>query len=306
MKKLNSIYYSIMLFAGLTFIVSSCSDDEPVVLSTPTITFASGISSTTAFPGDTVNIQGVAMAEAGVNAVRITIGSQPEQEIFTRPSGVSQTEYLINENIVIDNSSNPGDLFVEFTVVSDDVDQLPVTEIFTITVEEGIDEFVAVLIGGFNNNSLGSSYDTQADSVFTAGNLRNMGMNQSRIDFVYYFADIPQRTIASPDNNEAEITWNEQNTLSWPFETNENSTRFKATPNGFDFEAATSPQDLANAFSEVGTGESRVTDLSIGQTVAFQLDAGRGSRFGVFEVINVEGNSSGAITIDVKIQLSNN
>jgi hypothetical protein len=126
------------------------------------------------------------------------------------------------------------------------------------------------------------------------------------IDFLYYFADIPGRTIASPDSQAAQVSWEAQDGSAYPFTSVENSTRFKLTSAGTDFENISTNEEIANAFSEVGDELVRITDLQEGDMYAFRTDNSRGGRFGVFVVTSVEGNSSGSITISVKSQTEDN
>ncbi len=171
---------------------------------------------------------------------------------------------------------------------------------------QAINSYSATLIGGFNNLETGSFYDALADSVYSASSVRNSVSNQGNIDFLYYFSDPSQRTIASPDNSSAQITWEAQDPNAYPFTTTENSTRFKIAAAGTNFNFINTNEQIAAAFSEVGNETERVTNLQAGSLVAFRIDAARGTRYGVFQVTNVSGNSSGSITIDVKTQSIDN
>jgi hypothetical protein len=294
--------------------LSGCGDDETVPAFNPpqvtVITTPSEINDTiNIFVGDAVEFDISVSAEGGFNSLNIRGTDQSGFVVFSadtaRMAGEMVNDFAVEFLAQFPDPAFAGEIIdVRITAVDDQ--NSSTEEEFLVKIEAGISEFTAVLIGGFNNESLGSSYDAQSDSVFFASNIRGNAANQARIDFVYYFADVPQRTIASPDNDEAEITWNAQNTSSWPFETTENSTRFKNRTGNGNFDDLVSPNDLASLFGEVGGGESRVTGLSIGDLIAFQIDSDRGSRYGAFEVTAVEGNSSGTITLEVKIQDTDN
>jgi hypothetical protein len=314
MNKLKPIFaVSTWLFLA---VLSGCSEDESVpAVDPPSLNVVTTPSSTNGtiqiILDESVNFSIGVMADGGFNNLSLRA-----------------TDEMGNLRLSIDTARAPGETVTSFDVVyeinfgndpalvnssvavqisaTDDLNQTS-SEVFIVDiVSQGIEAYTAVLIGGFNNETLGSSYDAQADSVYFATNLRNNSANQSLIDFVYYFADVPQRTIASPDNAEAQITWDAQNMSSWPFDMVENSTRFKIPMSGVSFDDLNSSSDLEVLFGEVGTGDSRVTDLSVGNLVAFQLDDDRGSRYGAFVVDAVEGNSSGSITISVKVQSEDN
>lgn len=169
-----------------------------------------------------------------------------------------------------------------------------------VDVEVGVEEFQAVLIGGQANVTYGSFYDATGNAVYKIAN-GAAAANSASIDLVYYYLNTetnPETAImAAPDNNEVQITFGE----TWPL-TTENSTRFKSSDAVFA-DITTSTQ-VAAAYSEVGDDLDRVVGLEVGQVVAFQVDESKGSLYGAFEVVSIDGSfgSERTITINVKVQ----
>lgn len=315
MKRLFQNLLLIGLMATAVFMYS-CGEDttEEPALAKPTITLSGDLLSQTTFEvGDSVgfNVSFTAEAEFSGFNYQVTINkdsvneqTQAMQYVTPTDLGFTNNEtsgmfgFSIMQEIPEELAGTTISLYLE---VVDKENQIA-SETFDFAVIESINEFETVPFGGFNSESLGSSYDASSDSVFFASNLRGNAANQARIDFVYYFADTPQRTIAAPNNDEAELTWDAQNSSAWPFDVTENATTFQVADVGFDFDAASTSMDLSNAYSEVLTGESRITGLEVDDVVVFKLDASRGEKFGAFKVTAVDGNSSGSITLTVKIQ----
>ncbi len=226
---------------------------------------------------------------------RTFLNPQADLGLTDLSSGTFTFTYLIDETL--ENSDI--ELFFEFV----DMNELTTTsDSYSFSVEASVNVFSARLIGGFLNNSLGSSYDAEEDSVYSASSLRGNQANQEKIDFLYYFVDSQDvgAVIASPDNDEAETTWGTQASGEWPFLLTENATRFNTSP-AVSFASATSSADLEAAFGEVGNDLTRVVNLVAEQEVAFQTADGT---YGIFVVNAVTGTSGAdrAIEIDVKVQ----
>lgn len=265
-------------------------------------------SATSAQIGDEVTLDLAVEAEGKFNVFRVYV-KEGTDLIFTYElprtniTGVTDfTDFSLNDVTLftIPDSLESTELYISWEVVDDENQVTSSSSDFHITVIAGVYSYETVLIGGFNNETLGSSYDAIGDSVYYASNLRNSATNQAKIDFVYYFANTPQRTIAAPDNAEAQTTWEAQNTSAWPFGTTENATRFVEAASSFDFASAKSAE-LGSAFGEVA-GESRITNLEVGDVIIFKTVQSKGSKIGAFKVTAVDGNSTGSITLSVKVQ----
>lgn len=307
MKKLFRNFL-MMAGVGAVAVLSSCDETtEGPVTAGPSVTIQVETPKDTYAVGESVDFDIDFTAASGLAGATLTDGVI-ESVIDLNAVGIASDtsgSFTLTGYVVSEGTANTT-LTVEFEI--EDLDGRVALATVDLEIVDAINSFTTVLIGGFNNLTLGSHYDALADSVYSTSNIRNNAANQAKIDFVYYFSDASQRTIAAPDNSDAQTTWAAQNTSNpaWPFETTQNSTKFKQAAQGTNFEFINSNDALESAFGEVGTSESRITDLTAGATVAFQIATARGSRYGVFEVQEVVGNSSGSITLDVKIQSIDN
>lgn len=313
MKNLLKSSFILLAVASMTFL-ASCGDEdveEPSAAPTATATFyingEQAASPASAEIGDVVSADFGIESEGNFNVLRVFLAAGLD-EIYsielprTNITGVADfTSFTITglELFTIADSLESSNLSVYYEVIDDEDQMFTSTTNFGIEVESAVNAYETVLIGGFNSETLGSSYDADADSVYFASNLRGNAENQAKIEFVYYFANTPQRTIAAPNSSSAQTTWEAQNTSTWPFDLTENATVFQVADESFDFDAANSSSDLAAAYSEVSTDLDRVTNLEVGSVVIFKTV---GDKIGAFEVTNVDGNSSGSITLSVKIQ----
>ncbi|MBV6646490.1 MAG: hypothetical protein KI790_13625 [Cyclobacteriaceae bacterium] len=307
-----------MLVSALGAVVMygcSSDDSEDPTPDGPELTMTAKVGSTDAafqsggdlLAGDSIIFNASVTAPGGFNVLReitASTGIQVTRTDLGLDAGATQATI---PTFAVKTSGEQANSTATLTFIAVDENSQTDTVIYEVNIIQGIEEYTAILIGGFNNATLGSFYDAKDDSVYNYSPVNTTLANQEKIDFIYYFADTPQYTLASPDNTEVQATWDGQTTLAWPFSTEtENSTKFKAVAQGFDFDGVATGAQLASAYSEVGDGLSRITGLSAGAVYAFQLDQSRGSRYGVLEVVTVEGNSSGSIEINVKVQTEDN
>lgn len=311
MKKLlrNALMLSAM--AGTLFF-TACDDEDEVAVDGPSLTltsqlqdaYAEGSEVDLTYEFDAPGRIGQVMFDFIIDGTSVSDSTVTETQLgFTAEDTTGTFDFSFD----VPEGTAGSDFVVEVTII-DRSNQRFVNDDAEFEVLEAINTYTTVLIGGFNNLSTGSFYDAISDSVYSTSNVRSSVANQGNIDFLYYFSNASQRTIASPDNTEAEATWAAQNPSNpaYPFTQVENSTRFTIAAQGTNFGFITTNAQLEAAFSEVGTETTRVTDLQEGSLVAFRVDNSRGSRYGVFQVTDVSGNSSGSITIDVKSQSEDN
>ncbi len=311
MKGLLKNTFLIALLAVAGFVVSCTEDEEPTATKpSASVSFkVEGQVATSAMPGDTISYAVTANAAGGVNRI---VGKVSDGTNTTDLFDVSRLDLNIESgettadyaSFIVPTAAAAGKTWEFWFVVVDEIGTSSDTVSFEVEIDAvPINEFETVLIGGFKSAAYGSSYDAMTDSVYFVSGITADVANQAKIDFIYYFSDASQRTIASPDNVEAEATWKAQSAAAWPFPNTENSTKFQETTlTTAQFDAITAGTEIAAAYSEVATGLSRVTDLAVDNVVAFKLAEARGGKMGLFKVKAVDGNSSGTITIDVKIE----
>jgi len=325
MKKL---IYQFLLFSGIvgTLFMTSCNNDdseEPVPGPTITVTLTSGqtISDDTvrAQSGGNLSFDVDATAPAGFNTLRVTDGVtgnilfETNRNELGIDAGVSVVPTIPVDGITLPTTEVTVISSLQFSVV--DENSNTADETFTIEVqgEPSIEEYQAVLLGGQLNSTDGSFYNSLDNEVYF---LSEAGTNDDKVDLLFYYVTSPglNYMIASPDNDEAQTTFNTDpddggplTAPGWPL-TTENATRFKPLDVTFDYSSATTSSDLANAYPEVGAEQERMLDLQEGEVFAFQTSPERGDRYGIIEVVSIDGTSGSnrSITINVKVQSVDN
>lgn len=310
MKKLfrNALMLSAM--AGTLFFTACDDDGDEIAVDGPSLTLTTQLEDAYA-EGDEVDLTydfdapgriGQVIFELFIDGTSVLDSTVTETQLgFTSEDTTGTFDFSFN----VPEESAGSTIVAEVTII-DRSNQQFVNDDAEFEVLEAVNTYTTVLIGGFNNLERGSFYDAISDSVYSASSVRGSVANQGNIDFLYYFSDVSQRTIASPDNTEAQVTWDAQDDNTYPFTQTENSTRFTIAAAGTNFDFINSNAELEDAFSEVGDETTRVTNLEEGDLIAFRVDNSRGSRYGIFQVVDVAGNSSGSITIDVKSQSEDN
>jgi hypothetical protein len=255
--------------AGTLLLFTACDPEEETMIDSPSITFTSELDAT--YPeGAEVDLRYEFEAPGKIGQVKF-------EPFFDGVSSGSTT--FTESELGFDATDTTGAFTITFTIPQESAGSTITAEVEFIDranqsvfnddaefqVSEAVNSYTATLIGGFNNLETGSFYDALADSVYSASNVRTSVSNQGDIDFLYYFSDPSQRTIASPDNSSAQATWAAQDGSGYPFTTNQNSTRFKVAAAGTNFTFIDSNEEIANAFSEVGDEFERVTDLQLSQ-----------------------------------------
>ncbi len=312
MKKLlrNAMMFSAM--AGTLFF-TACDGDEEILPTEPSVSVSTDPALNAdgdleLFAGDQFSVTVNATTPNGFNTMRLNIGDRELEQTRT-DLGLDATATSASHTFEGFSFPDDGTATITVTVV-DEANVTATQSIDVIVSSPQVTEYEAVLIGGFLNSTTGSFYDAIADSVFSFDNIRTNAANRARIDFVYYFVlDGVEATLASPDNAQVGITWNQQtNTETWPFTANSNSTTFKVAAQGTNFDFLNTDADVRAAFGEVGAEDSRVTNLAPGALVAFKVDEARGTRYGVIEVAALSGDngSTRTITINVKTQTQDN
>ena len=320
MKNIKFLF-NVALIGTCVLWFSSCEDEGEVAIQNPTANLTgTDIDQTEFAHGETIDLTLEFTTPQGIGGVNWEFfdtndDSRVGSKVFNNPDsdpdldGITSadTQGSVDLSIPVPEEARDGQALTLVIEVVDKASAANATTQFSFTVVAGIENYETILLGGYTNADYGSFYNTIEDTVYK---YQGAVDNDEKVDFLFYYADIPEYTIAAPDNTEAEDTWlTQQTTLNWPFAGGvENSTRFKLLDNSFDFEAATTAADVRNAYPETGTDQSRVTTLQPGQVVAFRLDESRGTRYGIFEVIATSGDfgTERSITLDVKVQSSDN
>jgi hypothetical protein len=144
---------------------------------------------------------------------------------------------------------------------------------------------------GSHKSTIGSFFATKSCNVYTVGEAK---ANKSAVDFIYFYGQTNQATLAAPDDADVN-TLGEFQLVDWTAG-EKNATRFKAI-SAFDFDNATAATLTAAWTTAVGAEMTKANMLSNSQMVAFKTADGR---YGVVRVNSITAGDDGTINIDVK------
>jgi ribosomal protein L21E len=293
MKKINSLL-GLLLVGGMA-VLSSCNKDE----ANPTLDITSGGTVT----GNTTLGQDVAFS-VGITAT----GPDSKLKKFTvtrtdvNNTTTTKPDTSINsDNFTYTYNGKTGQVAgtetYVFTITDDNGNTASKT--LTITISgSGVTDYTAKMIGG-QNNAAGSFFSTTTGAVYQITDAKN---NPTAIDLCYYFGTTvsgENAVIASPDDTEANVYYGASNRPStWA---SRNSTRLATTSlTAADFTDVNTLTKLQNNAAPANTAtDTRITNLSVNDVIAFKTGAGK---LGLFRVSALTATSNGAITIEVKVQ----
>ncbi len=310
MKRFLNYYLSLTLIASL-FVVAGCSEEDDPLINAPQISF-DGVSGdgVTADVGEDVDFTVNVTAPGGFNRLVIyrTLGVDGTRSTLldtARTSGDVPTAFTLPVSYTVTADEAGQDVYLDFRAVGEDDQEAE--RRFTITVNEPeFAEYQTVLLGGQTNTTEPSFYNAVDNERYMYA-AANEVANRDQVDFLYHYGNTNFNIIASPDDTDSRAAWTGYGN---PLTNLNNSTRFKRiTTTSSGYANINSNNALINAYAENANPElSRLTQLQQGETFAFRLDADRGARYGVVEVVEVAGTSgtNRTITLNVKVQAANN
>jgi hypothetical protein len=199
------------------------------------------------------------------------------------------------DSVSLEALENEGDYVYELIVT--DNNDLTASGSFTITVSGGPIKTWTKTLGSHQSNT-GSSFASITGEVFQ---MTEAKANSTLIDFMYYYGNVNNATIAAPDDNDAAAVFTGTAALStW---TTRNSTKFKATSmTTAEFDAIT--DDLLIVSNATGATASTEHPLEVGDVVAFITDGSKagGSKMGLIKVAAIVTGAGGTMDIVVKVQ----
>jgi uncharacterized surface protein with fasciclin (FAS1) repeats len=160
----------------------------------------------------------------------------------------------------------------------------------------------AVLLGAQGNSANGSFYNALENQVLTLANARD---NSETVDFLYYWGETNNHTIARLGDDGAEAVFTATGPDISGFDPQPDTEFGEAT--GIDaanFDEIVSQKDLDDAIvDDVVINQSSVPNLSEGSVFLVELSADRGGNLGLVKVASIGGpeNGNGTITLDVKL-----
>ena len=306
MNKILYSFWSLLLLAS-TVLTSSCGSDEDVTPAAPAISLsASNAQGTTVNSGQMVAFVVQVTAPGGFASMKVTkaVGTS-SASIFDEVGKPATQINNYNYPFEYTPSSAEAGKAVTFTFEVTDLNGKKNSHDFVITVNDHpIHTYQTVLMGGQSNPSLGSFYNAIENRVYLYA---EASANKPKVDFVYYFSTTSQTptnaTIAAPMNTSAR---NAFTAAGMSLDGMNNQTYFVRMTKAYN--EVTTSTGLANAYTEsissTNPSDTRIANLEANQVFAFMLAESRGYRYGIAQVVSVQGTTAGdrKITLNIKIQ----
>ena len=292
MKKINVLMLGVLvLFAGF---FASCNKDSSAP--GPSITFDNGATSGTATSGS-YTINGTAKAPGKLDKIQFytvttSNGSTTESEI----SGTAITSFTNDTVQHFSLTVNSITATTTIKVLVTDKNSVTASSTFTINVGDKLNFWTGTLAAqlGASSSSVGSSYATSTNIVYTAS---NASANCASIDLYYFYSTDASVAAEIMSPYYAGGTGGISSVAGW---TTKNATKFGTTTlTAANFDAIVSTDDSQVISAATSLTADRVVTLAVGNVFAFQTAAGKK---GLAKVTALTTGLSGTITIEVKVQ----
>lgn len=316
MKKFVNYGLSLMLIAS-PFLITGCGEDgenpEPDApeANAPTLSIvdAEEADETTIEIGQEVafkvNVTAPGIFNAFIVNKTVDGGSTEEIDRVPRDPGTSPTTYDYDFSFTAEEDDAGKEIIFDFVAVDDNDNEGMVTYTINVSEAAAIEEYETVLLGGQANTTVESFYNgvENLKYFYSAANNETTG---AKVDFIFTYGSTNGNALSSPDDADSRSNW--ENIYELPLTHMNNATRFKMLTTTTYAEIINSNQ-VASAYAENQNDElSRMTQLEVGQAFAFALDANRGGRYGIAEVVDIQGDGGNnrTITLKIKIQTEDN
>lgn len=304
MKNLFKI--SAIIFGALVLLYSTSCDTEEDVLPAPTFTFSTSPSGTEFSEGDTLTFTINFTAENGLSSfiVTPTINGVEGSPIINNPQVDLGLEDLnsgsFDYSLILSSGFSGGDS-VSVALELLDQSELSATDNFEFTISS-LTTFTAVLLfAPLQDASSATWFSSNLGRTVTEAEVNAAeAPNSSDIDFGYYYGGSDMASLAAPANYPT--LGGSIDISDW---TTQNATTFRSTTlSAEDFIGITSGAAVEAAF-DAGTDEGGViTNLSVGDVVAFELDVAKGGTKGLLRVISITGTFNQNDNMEVEIYLA--
>lgn len=291
---------AMLAIAGVV-VFSSC-DPEDEGLAAPSISLTTSPAHSDnvieAEVGEEIEITVNVTAPGGFNVLRVTGGFSAT---YDRDEAGQTSFSKALPTLIIPAEAAGGTITLNFEAV-DDADSVT-NETLTINVGESpIETFEAVLLGSQGNANQGF-LDLLTGTKYGYAGARD---NTGSVDLGYYWGASDKSSIASIDDDGMDAVYSAVDLpIDGVFDAeNTNVTRFVALT-GVDFEAIDNAEALEEEAVFESAGSSSITELQVGDVIAFKTDAARGGVYGLIKVTAInDTNGTGTITIEVKVPVT--
>ena len=160
----------------------------------------------------------------------------------------------------------------------------------------------AVLLGAQGNAANGSFYNALENQVLRLADAR---ANSGNIDFLYYWGETNNHTIATLGDDGAEAVFTATGTDISGFDPQPDTEFAEATGVTAEaFDGIISQRQLDDTIlDDVDFNQTSITNLAVGSVFVVELADERGGNLGLVKVASIGGpeNGNGTITLDVKL-----
>lgn len=275
--------------------MTSCSDDDDDPAPQPNLTLTANGNSEEAVAGDTVQFRVDVNHENDLES--FTVSSDPVTEADTSISGIGSAGFSYDFMYVIPSRFG-ANTEITFTFNVTDENGESASQEYNVTVTESgeeLNEDQATLLGAQSANE-GSLYSTAELQKYQLDGF-DAEANDAKIDFVYYYGSNNNASIAAP--SDGTVAGNDNAVYDVVAEwANRNATNFLDIEG--DYSNIERSTDLEQYEEGLNASESTLANqLSQGDLYAFMTEDGR---MGIFQVVTIDGEQSGSITINVKVE----
>lgn len=292
------------LLAGLLLITglglfTSCSKDDTTEDLTPTMNFVGG----SGFISDDATLGAGELFKVGVNASANSTSSTKLVN-FKVVRTFDNIAYTVIDSTFSSSTFNlsfttaaypvAGSERWTFTIKDKDGESKELAFVITtVGTAPDITTFTDVVLGSYDNATIGSSFASSTGDVFKIAEAK---ANAANVDWLYFYGVTNLATLAAPDDAAAATIFNSATNglQTWSVR---NATRFRLVTEGAVWDNINTAADIAAIAT--GTTETKVNDLQTGNIVAFKTVD---NKYGVIAIGSIVTGAAGSITYTVKVQ----
>ncbi|MDD5508126.1 MAG: hypothetical protein PHD25_07315 [Bacteroidales bacterium] len=296
MKKL--IYLFVLLMVSGLFFMTSCTDDEEGDVK-PTISFKGGagyVSQDVTLDTDaefTIGITAASNSSSGAKLSLLELTRVYNNATwFTWDTAIDVSYYSID--ITMTTLNTEGTERIAFKITDKDGQTSEISVNITTESSAGpITSFDQKILGSYQS-STGSSFASADGSIYS---LAEAKVNQTKVDWMYFYGASDLSTIASPNDSHAALVFNNaaNGLQTW---TTKNNTLFRKVSTVIEWNTVT---DDTIIMQEAATepDQTRIATLAVGDVLLFKTVT---SKYGLIKVNNIAVGADGTIDISVKVQ----
>jgi len=294
----------IQLLAGLLLITgigifTSCKKDSTTEDLSPSMNFVGG----SGFISADANLTAGAVFQVGVNASANST-SKTKLTNFKVVRTFNNIPYT-----VIDSTFSESNFNLQFTIVAypeagserwtftikdkDGESKELAFVITTVGTASDITTFSDVVLGSYDNSTIGSSFASSTGVVYKIADAKT---NAAKVDWLYYYGVTNLSTLAAPDDVAAATIFNSATNglQTWSVR---NATRFRLATEGAVWDNITTAADIAAI--AINTTETFISQLEVGNIVVFKT---AGNKLGILKIDGITAGKTGTITYTAKVQ----